>query len=140
MPTLNELARQVARMGNIVTRAVVGITNTMTGNMPEAMTIEDPSAPSMSLPAVCAPWPGAAFVSPPLCQIIIVSPDGDPVVIGGAPLPPALAAMAPLLAEVQAKGGGVVIVDPVTGTGGLVITPDGVDIRGALSVNGVGVP
>ena len=81
-------------------------------------------------------------VVPPASQLLVIygGQGQDPIAIAGVGTPVAVKAAAAHLATVKTAGGGLVILDPLAGTGGLVVTATGVDVIGALSVGGTPVP
>ncbi|MDP8224502.1 MAG: hypothetical protein P9L99_14170 [Candidatus Lernaella stagnicola] len=139
MATLRELERRLARLEQAYQHAISAVSDPVTGGAVETYFVGLDGVPSPE-PAIVAPFPGCAVVVPPGCSVIIANATDDPLVVAGNPSPVAAKAMIAWRIEAQAAGGGIVIVDPVAGTGGMVITPTGVDIKGGLSVEGVPLP
>lgn len=139
--SLNDMDRRLRRLENLVFRAIVGTINPTPGATTEAVLIDASGKPIGETAPVMGP-PGVIPVPPPASQLLVVNVrhGQDPVAIAGIGTPAAVLASAVHVATARAAGGGLVLLDPVTGTGGLVITPAGVDVRGALTKNGSPFP
>lgn len=89
------------------------------------------------IPAQTMPFPGCFVVVPPTCPVMVANPH-DPIVVHGMPTQAAFAAAKALIASHPAiAGGGIMILDPLAATAGIIITPGEVDVIGLLKNNGV---
>lgn len=119
---------------------IVGATNPLPGATTEFIAVDGDGA-VLAETVRYGGQPGDYLVAPPTSQLLIVRAAGqDPVSIAGVGTPVAVKNALAFVETVKALGGGRVILDPLAGTGGLVITPAGVDVRGLLLNNGNPLP
>lgn len=140
-PTLADIDRRLRALEGAYVRGVTLVTDPITGAVPEAVVQPADPTDTPILDAQIMPFPGCVVVAPPGCSVVVMNANSDPVVVAGAATPVALATIAGnamVLAAIAA--GGIAIMDPLAGTGGLVITPAGVNVIGTLLNNGAALP
>lgn len=139
-----QIEKRLARLeGNRARRAYAGVTNPLPGAVPEIYFSEQFKAPVHPEPATLMPFPGVMAAAPFGCNLVVLNPTGDPVVVAGSATPAALIAMRanPLIMAALA-GGGMAIMDALTGTTGIIIDPVEltVNVVGTLLNNGAPLP
>lgn len=123
-------------------RAFAIVTNAVLGAVPETLVASSPTAPPDAAdPAQCFPFPGCIVVVPPGASVLVADPDHDPVIVSGTASPVAVKAiLANAMVQAAIAAGGTAIMDPLVGTGGICITPAGINVIGTLLNNGAPLP
>jgi hypothetical protein len=136
--TLNEIDRALKRLESQFERGFTSIPNPLPGAVPESQTLGSDGLPNAEMAQVMG-LPGITVFLPALCNVLVarVKHGQDPVIIAGTGTPAALAALKAITANpayIALLAGGIVILDPLLGTGGLIITPTGVTVIGTLAL------
>jgi hypothetical protein len=130
----------VARLVGAFKRGYTAALNPVPGATPETFVVDGLGAPLSAETAQTMPFPGCVVVPPPLCNVVVafVREGQDPVIIAGTASPVAQKELMVMAATMPQ--GGIVIADPAAGINGIKIDATGVDLFGAVTVNGGGIP